>query len=195
MNIESSRQAWIEAAGTAAEQNSFNLRRSIRRVRARMALAIVISSLALLTVAIGMVLVASDGLDVREILAWSLITAILVTLIVLIIRAHGRPHDRLLPVLDYVESSLARTARLEALIHNLLWLFWIPMLIAFVLLAIASDYRHWTDYTFAITSMGVVIWGLLYGRDCVLVRIEADRRALQEQATLLRSFENNGGDQ
>jgi len=199
LNIESSRQAWIGSAGTSAEQDSLNLRQSIRRVRVRtalaMAMAVVIASLTLLAVAGGIMLVASDGLDVLEIFAWGLIAAILVTLIVLVMRAHGRPQAGLLPVLDHVEASLARTARLESLIRNQQWLFWVPMLIAFVLLAIASDYRHWTDYTFAITSIGVVIWGLIYGRDCVLARIEADRRALQEQATLLRRIETERGEQ
>jgi len=159
-----------------------------------MAMAIAIASLALLAVASGIVLVAIDGLDVIEIFAWGLIAAVLATLIALIIRAHGRPQARLLPVLDHVEASLARATRLESLIRNQQWLFWAPMLIAFVLLAIASDYRHWTDYTFAVTSMGVVIWGLVYGRDCVLARIEADRHVLQEQAILLRGIETEGGE-
>jgi len=199
LNIESSRQAWIGTAGSSAEQNSLNLRQSIRQVRVRMslamAMAVVIASSALLAVAMGVMMVASDGLDLLEILAWGMIVATLVTLIVLVIRAHGRPQARLLPVLDHVESSLARSARLESLIRNQLWLFWAPMLIAFVLLAIASDYRHWTDYTFAVTSIGVVIWGLVYGRDCVLARIEADRHALHEQATLLRRIETEGCEQ
>lgn len=197
MNIESSRQAWTGTAGNSEEKNSLNLRQSIRRIRVRvaMAMAIAIASLAMLAVAIGLMIVASDGLDVLEILAWSLIAIVLATLIVMIMRAHGRPQARLLPVLDHVEASLARSARLEALIHNQQWLFWVPMLIAFVLLAIASDYRHWTDYTFAVTSIGVVIWGLVYGRDCTLARIEADRHALQEQATLLRGIETEGGGQ
>jgi len=199
LNIESSRQAWIATAGTSAEQNSLNLRQSIRRVRARtalaMAMAVVISSLAMLAVAIGMMMVASDGLDVLEILAWGLIAAALATQIVRIMRAHGRPQAGPLPVLDHVEASLARSARLEALIRNQQWLFWVPMLIAFVLLAIASDYRHWTDYTFAVTSIGVVIWGLVYGRVCILARIEADRHALQAQVTLLRGIETEGGEQ
>jgi len=199
LNIESSRQTWIGTAGTSAEQNSLHSRQTIRGVRIRMAMAmamaIAIASLALLAVASGIVLVAIDGLDVIEIFAWGLIAAVLATLIALIIRAHGRPQARLLPVLDHVEASLARATRLESLIRNQQWLFWAPMLIAFVLLAIASDYRHWTDYTFAVTSMGVVIWGLVYGRDCVLARIEADRHVLQEQAILLRGIETEGGEQ
>jgi len=160
-----------------------------------MAMAVVIASSALLAVAMGVMMVASDGLDLLEILAWGMIVATLVTLIVLVIRAHGRPQARHLPVLDQIEANLARTARLESLIRNQLWLFWVPMLIAFVLLAIASDYRHWTDYTFAVTSIGVVIWGLVYGRVCILARIEADRHALQAQATLLRGIEIEGGEQ
>jgi len=160
-----------------------------------MAMAIAIASLSLLVVASGIVLVASDGLDVLEIFAWGLIAAVLAILIALIMRAHGRPQARLLPVLEHIDASLARAARLESLIRNQQWLFWAPMLIAFVLLAIASDYRHWTDYTFAVTSMGVAIWGLLYGRDCVLARIEADRHVLQEQAILLRGIETEGGEQ
>jgi len=198
LNIESSRQAWIGTAGTSAEHNSLNLRESIRRVRVQttlaMAMAVVIASLALLAVAMGVMMVASDGLDLLEILAWGLIFTTVATLIVLVICAHGRPQARHLPVLDQIEANLARSARLEALIHNQQWLFWVPMLIAFVVLAIASDYRHWTDYTFAVTSIGVVIWGLVYGRDCVLARIEADRHALQEQATLLRRLETEGGE-
>jgi len=197
LNIESSRQAWIGTAGGSAEHDSLDLKQSIRRVRVRttlaMAMAVVIASLALLAVALGVMMVASDGLDVLEILAWGLIAAVLATLIVRIIRAQGRPQTGLLPVLDHVEASLARSARLESLIHSQRWLFWAPMLIAFVLLAIASDYRHWTDYTFALTSIGVVLWGLMYGRDCVLARIEADRRALREQATLFHGIETEGG--
>lgn len=144
---------------------------------------------ALLAVAAGIILVSSSGVDMLEIFAWSLIAASLLTLIIQIVQVHGRVQARFLPVLDHVEAGLTRTTRLKALIEKQQRLFWAPMLIAFVLLAIASDYQHWTDYTFAITSIGVVVWGLVYGRDCVLAYIEEDRQALSEQASMLRRLE------
>ena len=190
MNIESNRQAWIATGEESAHRTELSSTQLIRRIRLRIVLAIIIASLALVVLGFGMPLIATGGIDVLEILAWSLIAATLVTLIGLSIRAHGIRSTRHLRVLDHLEAALGRATRLAALIRNLHWFFWTPMLIAFLMLAYSSEYRHWTDYTFAATSIGVLIWGLIYGRQCVQTRMEADREALQEQASRLRRIES-----
>lgn len=189
MNIESNRQAWLATGEKSAQRTGLSSTQLIRRMRLRIVLAIIIASSALVASGFGMLLIGSGGFEVFEILAWSLIAATLVTLIGLLIRAHGIRPTRHLRVLDHVEAGLARTTRLEALIRNLHWFFWSPMLIAFLMLAYSSEYRHWTDYTFAATSIGVLVWGLIYGRESVQTRIESDRKALQELASRLRRIE------
>ncbi len=189
MNIESNRQAWIATGEKSAQRTGFSSMQLIRRMRLRIVLAIIIASLALVALGFGMLLIATGGFELLEILAWSLIAATLVTLIGLVIRAHGIRQTRHLRVLDHVEAALGRATRLEALIRSLHWFFWAPMLIAFLMLAYSSEYRHWTDYTFAATSIGVLVWGLIYGRECVQTRMEADCKALQEQASRLRRIE------
>jgi len=190
LNIESSRQAWIASSENTVQRTGFNPSQLIRRTRLRIALAIIIASLALVASGFGMPLMLAGGFDVLEIIAWSLIVLTLVAMIALVIRAHGIRQTRHLRVLDHVEAALGRTTRLEALIGNLHWFFWAPMLIAFAMLAYSSEYLHWTDYTFAATSIAVLIWGLIYGRECVQTRMEADREALQEQALRLRRIES-----
>lgn len=190
MNIESNRKAWLAAGERSAQGTGPSSAQLIWRVRLRIALAIIIASLALLASGFGLLLIGSDGFDVFEILPWGLIVATLVVLIGLVIRAHGIRQTRHLRVLDHVEAALERATRLETLIRNLHWFFWAPMLIAFSMLAYAAEYRHWTDYTFAVTSIGVLIWGLFYGRECVQTRIKADRGALREQASRLRQVES-----
>ena len=189
MNIEANRQAWIASGEKSAQRTAPSSTQLIWRVRLRIAFAIIIASLALLASGFCLLLIGSGGFEVFEILAWSLIVATLVALIGLVIRAHGIRQTRHLRVLDHVEAGLARTTRLETLIGNLHWFFWAPMLIAFLMLAYASEYRHWTDYTFAATSIGVLIWGLIYGRDYVQTRMQADREALREQASRLRQID------
>jgi len=189
LNIEANRQAWIASGEKSAQRTAPSSTQLIWRVRLRIAFAIIIASLALLASGFCLLLIGSGGFEVFEILAWSLIVATLVALIGLVIRAHGIRQTRHLRVLDHVEAGLARTTRLETLIGNLHWFFWAPMLIAFLMLAYASEYRHWTDYTFAATSIGVLIWGLIYGRDYVQTRMQADREALREQASRLRQID------
>jgi len=190
LNIESSRQAWIAASEETVQRTGFSPSQLIRRTRIRIASAIIIASMAFVASGFGIALVLAGGFDVIEFLAWCVIASTLVALIALVIRAHGIRQTRHLRVLDHVDAALGRTIRLEALIRNLHWLFWSPMLIAFLMLAYSSEYRHWTDYTFAATSIGVLVWGLIYGRECVQARMEADREALQEQATRLRRIES-----
>ena len=189
MNIESNRQAWIANGEKTVQRIDLSSTQLIRRTRLRILLAIIIATLALVALGFGTPLILAGGFDVFEILAWSLIAATLVTLIGLVIRAHGIRSTRHLRVLNHVEAALGHATRLEALIRNLHWFFWAPMLIAFLMLAYSSEYRHWTDYTFVATSIGVLIWGLIYGRECVQTRMEADRKALQEQASRLRRIE------
>jgi len=192
-NVESKRQAWLEIGETSAGKNGVNPSRLIWRVRLRVAAAIIIASLALLASGFGLLLVGSGGFEVVEILAWSLIMATLVALIGLVIRAHGIAPTRHLPVLDHTEVALSRTIRLEGLIANLHRFFWVPMLIAFLMLAYASEYRHWTDYTFAATSIAVLIWGLIYGCDHIKTRMQADRKTLSAQIVRLRQIETDQG--
>ena len=194
MNIESNRPEWIATGEKSAQRSASTSTQLIRRVRLRTALTIIIASLALLALGSGPLLVGSDGFEAVEIFAWGLVMATLVALIGLVIRAHGIAPTRHLPVLDHTEAALSRTIRLEALMGNLLWFFWAPMLIAFLMLAYASEYRYWTDFAFAATSVAMLIWGLIYGRDRIQARMQAERESLGAQIARLRQIESDQDD-
>jgi len=119
LNIESSRQAWIASSENTVQRTGFNPSQLIRRTRLRIALAIIIASLALVASGFGMPLMLAGGFDVLEIIAWSLIVLTLVAMIALVIRAHGIRQTRHLRVLDHVEAAMDELPEAWALVLRL----------------------------------------------------------------------------